>query len=241
MTDWLVFGLSATLASMGDHAGHERRGTGTWPARSALVGLMGAALGIERDGDFGALDALDISVAIFDSGTAFRDFHTIQTVPNAAAKNPNSRPEAMRASGPLKLNTVLTKRDYRAGVFYGVAVAGEAAVLDDVAAALARPRYQLYLGRKSCPLAAPPGPVTRLETTDAESALAALRLPPWRKAAHARTLVMDARPGDRDRETRHDRVASRKTWQFQPRDISFRSVSIRLGGAADIAPEAPAP
>lgn len=233
MTDWLIFGLSATMASMGDHAGHERRGSGTWPGRSALVGLMGAALGIDRTGDFSALETLDISVAIFDAGTPLRDFHTIQTVPNAAAKTPNSRPEAMRTAGPLKLNTVLTKRDYRAGVFYGIAVSGAPDILDLVAEALRRPRYQLYFGRKSCPLSAPPGPVARLEAPDAEAALQALVLPPWREAASAHTLVTDARPGDTDRETRHDRAVSRTAWHFQPRNISYRPVSIALSKATD--------
>lgn len=233
MTDWLIFGLSATVAAMGDQAGHERRGSGTWPGRSALVGLMGAALGIDRTGDFSTLEALDISVAVFDAGTPLRDFHTIQTVPNAAAKAPNSRPEAMQTAGPLKLNTVLTKRDYRAGVFYGIAVSGAPEILDKVGQALRHPRYQLFLGRKSCPLSTPPGPVTRLTATNAEEALQALALPPWRKSASAHTLVMDARPGDTDRETRHDQAVSRAAWHFQPRNISYRPVSIALGTAAD--------
>lgn len=233
MTDWLIFGLSASMAAMGGHAGHERRGSEAWPGRSALVGLMGAALGIDRAGDFGPLEALDISVAVFDAGVPLRDFHTIQTVPNAAAKSPNSRPESMQAAGPLKLNTVLTKRDYRAGVFYGVAVLGAPEILDQVGEALRHPRYQLYLGRKSCPLSTPPGPVTRVKASNAEEALQSLALPPWRKAAFAHTLVMDARPGDTDKEMRHDRAVSRSAWHFQPRNISCRSVSIALGTAAD--------
>jgi len=233
MTDWLIFGLSATMAAMGDHAGHERRGSGTWPGRSAIVGLMGAALGIERTGDFSTLEALDISVAIFDTGVPLRDFHTIQTVPNAAAKSPNSRPEAMRTAGPLKLNTVLTKRDYRAGVFYGIAISGAPEILDQLGEALRYPRYQLFLGRKSCPLSTPPGPVTRLTATDAEEALQALALPPWRKTGSAYTLVMDARAGDADTETRHDRAVSRAAWHFQPRKITYRPVNIALETAAD--------
>lgn len=233
MTDWLIFGLSASMAAMGDHAGHERRGSETWPGRSALVGLMGAALGIDRTGDFSNLEALNISVAIFDAGMPLRDFHTIQTVPNAAAKFPNSRPEAMQTAGLSKLNTVLTKRDYRAGVFYGIAVSGAPEILDQVGEALRHPRYQLYLGRKSCSLSTPPGPVTRLTATNAEEALQALALPPWRKTASAHTLVMDAQPGHTDRETRHDRVVSRTAWHFQPRNISYRPTSITLGTAAD--------
>ncbi|ETD85499.1 CRISPR-associated protein Cas5 [Rhodobacter capsulatus YW1] len=80
MQPFLIFGLSASLAAMGELAGHERGGSLIWPGRSALLGRPGAALGIRRDGDFTALDALDASVAIFDAGAALRDYHTIESV-----------------------------------------------------------------------------------------------------------------------------------------------------------------
>ena len=77
MQPFLVFGLTASLGAMGELAGHERRGSLIWPARSAIIGLMGAALGIERDGNFSALDALTIDVAIFDEGVPLRSYPTI--------------------------------------------------------------------------------------------------------------------------------------------------------------------
>ena len=92
MREHLVFTLTATIGSMGDLAGHERRGTWTWPARSAVVGLLGAALGLRREDDFAPLDRLVTAVAIFDDGAPLRDYHTVQTVPTAAAKHPQSRP-----------------------------------------------------------------------------------------------------------------------------------------------------
>ena len=46
MVEHLVFTLCATLAANGDLAGHERRGTLTWPGRSAILGLLAAARGI---------------------------------------------------------------------------------------------------------------------------------------------------------------------------------------------------
>ncbi|MPQ95448.1 type I-E CRISPR-associated protein Cas5/CasD [Thioclava sp. JE_KL1] len=228
MQPFLIFGLSASLAAMGELAGHERRGSLQWPARSALLGLMGAALGIRRDGDFKALDALNLAVAVFDEGAPLRDYHTVETVPSAAAKHPNSRPEALRAARG-RTNTTITLRDYRAGPLFGVAVWGETSTLEAVARALGAPAYTLYLGRKSCPLSAPPGAkVVQAETP--EAALADLALPPWRIAGgslRAHTLVLDSDEG----EVVHDIPLNRAQWHFAPRSVELRPVDIVVGGA----------
>jgi len=237
MTPHLVFTLSATLAAMGDLAGHERRGTLTWPGRSAVLGLSGAALGFRRGDDFAALDALSVAVAVFDDGSSLRDYHTVQTVPSAAARRPNSRPEAMRKAGPQRLNTTITLRDYRTGVLYGVAMAGDADLLERLCAALAQPVFTLYLGRKACPLSAPLAPVLT-QAEGPEQAMAALRLPPWhardRRGAPlvARTLYADAGPGDVQVEQRHDQPRDRGLWHFAPRRVSVRQVAIVGQGAA---------
>ena len=60
MQPFLIFCLTANLGAMGELAGHERRGALTFPGRSAVIGLMAAALGIRREGDFSALEALEM-------------------------------------------------------------------------------------------------------------------------------------------------------------------------------------
>lgn len=227
MSDYLVFTLTANLAAMGDLAGHERRGSLTWPGRSALLGLLGAALGIQRDGDFAALDALHLAVAVFDPGQPLRDYHTVETVPTAVAKRPQSRPEAMTL-GKGRTNTTITLRDYRMAPLYGVAVWGGA--LAALQAALERPCFTLYLGRKSCPLAAP----VAARVVDADgpaAALTALQLPPWLSPATASMLVLDATDAlDADRtEQRHDQPRDRAKWHFSSRQVAFKSVHITPG------------
>lgn len=228
MRPYLIFSLTASLGAMGELAGHERRGSLVWPGRSAILGLLGAATGIDRGGDFSALDALDLAVAVFESGAPLRDYHTVETVPSAATKHPNSRPEALAAARG-RTNTTITLRDYRAGALYGVAVWGEG--LEALADALSCPHYTLYLGRKSCPLSAPPGAkVVKAETP--EAALANLDLPPWRRAdrhgnpATARTLICSAEDG----EIVHDMPADRRLWHFAPRRVEQRTVEIVAGG-----------
>lgn len=229
MRPYLIFSLTAALGAMGELAGHERRSSLVWPGRSAILGLLGAAMGIDRTGDFSALDALDLAVAVFDNGTPLRDYHTVETVPSAAAKRPNSRPEALVAARG-RTNTTITLRDYRVGALYGVAVWGDE--LQALADALACPQYTLYLGRKSCPLAAPPG-ARVVEAETPEEALANLSLPPWRRLdrhgnpATARTLICGAAEG----ETVHDVPADRRLWHFAPRLVEVRNVEIAAGGA----------
>jgi len=233
MGEYLVFTLSATVAAMGDLAGHERRGSLAWPGRSAVLGLVGAALGLERGGDFSALDALEMGVAVFDDGVPLRDYHTVQTVPSAAVKAPNSRPQALRAAGQ-RLNTTITLRDYRVGVLYGVALWGQDLGRDDLEPlkqALNAPRFTLYLGRKSCPLSAPPGAKT-VQAETLEEALRKLILPPWAPHRVARTLVTAAGPGDTHVEIRHDTPRDRAKWHFAPRQVAYRAVEIRPEGAA---------
>lgn len=228
MQPYLVFTLTAALGSMGDLAGHERRGSLGWPGRSAIIGLLGAALGLRREDDFSALEDLDIAVAVFDPGAAVRDYHTVETVPSAAVKNANSRPEALRIAGKLKTNTTITLRDYRGGALYGVAVQGEG--LAALQTALERPILLTYLGRKSCPLAAPMA--SRIvSAAGPEQALAHVQLPPWRAGAVARRMMVDAEPGEPHTEQRMDQAIDRRQWHFAPRTVAVRQVQIAPEGA----------
>jgi CRISPR system Cascade subunit CasD len=224
MQSYLVFGLTASLGAMGELAGHERRGSMVWPARSAVLGLLGAALGIRRGGDFQALDALSMAVAVFDEGSALRDYHTVETIPSAAVKSANSRPEALQIARG-RTNTAITLRDYRCGAFHGVALWG--GPLEAVEKALEQPQFTLYLGRKSCPLSAPLGArLVQADTPDA--AFSQLVLPPWRRNARAKVVIESADYG----EEVHDLPVDRDRWHFAPRYVIRRAVDIAPVGEA---------
>lgn len=223
MTEYLVFTLAATIASFGDVAGHERRGSWGWPGRSAILGLLAAARGIRRDGDFSELDALRTTVAVFEGGQALRDYHTVQTVPTTLARRPQSRPEALRKAGK-DANTTITLRDYRTGVLFGVAVTGSG--LDGLRHALERPVFQLYMGRKSCPLSAPVAPRI-VDAPDPETALVQVQLPPWcpAQARVARMMYSDDGPAEHS-EIRHDAPLDRQRWHFAAREVNVRAVTV---------------
>lgn len=217
MAEHLVFTFCANLAANGDLAGHERRGTLTWPGRSAILGLLAAARGIRRDDSAGlaALDPLQIAVGVHDIGQPLRDYHTVQTIPTAAVKRPDSRPDALRRSGRA-VNTTLTQRDYRAGVLYSVAVWGlDMAPFRD---ALQQPVFTLYLGRKSCPLSAPPAPKL-VQADDPAAALAAAQMPDFRTTPPVQAIFSDIPlPGSRV-ERRNDVPLDRQLWHFTSRPV----------------------
>lgn len=228
MSEYLVFTLEARMGSFGGLAGHERRGSANWPGKSALIGMLGAAMGVDRDDkdQQDLLRALSFAVAVHDPGEPLRDFHTTQTIAQKI-KSPRSRAEALlRAEQGNALKTSISYRDYRCGVLYTVAVWGGKIDLKRIKSALSTPVYTLYLGRKSCPLSAP----VAATVVSAESPVEALRntvLPPWRQSGDKaedqrwQYIAADDHPAMNSgiAEWRHDDPVDRGYWHFQAREV----------------------
>lgn len=180
MRKHLVFLLCAPIGSFGGYAGHERRGSGLFPLRSAVLGLIGAAIGIKRSDKVGQESLRSYSVAVkpFHESRPLRDYHTVQTVPTSKAKRPSSRGQAMARAG-RDINTTITVRDYRCDVVMGSVIWGHGPwELEDISDHLRRPTYPLYLGRKSCPLSSPLNPIIRMAKGPVE-ALKVIEIPEW--------------------------------------------------------------
>ena len=180
MDDYLVFCLCAPMGAFGTYAGRERRGSDRVPSRSAVLGLIGAALGIARTDSQGqnALRRYRVALQPLTESTPMRDFHTVQTVPRKF-KRPATRRAAIEAGGRA-IFTSITFRDYRTDVAVAVAIWGEGATwpLTQVADALRAPEYVLYAGRKSCPVSAPLAPdVVRASCPPA--AVSTVPVPDW--------------------------------------------------------------
>lgn len=164
MKQYLVFQLYAPLASWGEEAVGEIRHTAAIPTRSALLGLLAAALGVARDEEE-RLNAINHSyhLAIRPlSGREhwLRDYHTV-SVPRENKKFRYYTRRDELALAPEEVSTIVTQREYRCDGYWHVAVsaASQAPVtLEKLRAALLSPHYPLYLGRKSYPLALPLAP-----------------------------------------------------------------------------------
>ncbi len=167
--DYLVFRLYGPMASWGQAAVGGERPTGMAPGRAALLGLIGAALGVKREDTSGQkqlFDELQVAVKQLSAGTLMRDYHTVQTPSTDKKHRHFTRKSELSVS---KLNTVLSSRHYRQDGVWIVAVylkeGAKHLTLEQVQERLKRPIYPLYLGRKSCPPALPLEPqVVQAET-----------------------------------------------------------------------------
>lgn len=221
MTEFVVFALVAPMGSFGDLAGHERRGSDEWPSRSAILGLLGAALGVRRQDRQGQeqLSVWRVAVSTLSRGKPFRDFHTVQAVPTARIKRPATRHDALQALQPGD-NPVITRRDYRTDCAFGVALWGSAD-LELARVALMRPVFTPYLGRKSCPLAAPMAPRVVIAGNPVE-ALGHVQLPPYLESLDPERPLLVASdeplPGGRE-QIRWDDPLDREAWHFGPRTV----------------------
>lgn len=164
--NYLLFRLYGPMASWGEIAVGESRHSAIYPGKSALLGLMAAALGIRRDEEQSqtALAAgYRFAVKVISAGHPLRDYHTAQA-PDSVGKFVYRTRRDELIVGKERLGTILSSREYRCDALTLVAVVAEEGApysLDELQAALLKPRFHLYLGRKSCPVAAPLNPLVR--------------------------------------------------------------------------------
>ena len=226
---FLVFTLYAPMASFGEIAVGERRMGWTRPGRSAVLGLIAAARGIDRADEAAHRDleeSLHYAVRTDASGRPFTDYHTAQVPTTRRGRTFATRREEL---GVEKLNTVLSTREWRTDTFYTVAVwprVGRSVDLPAMSAAMKSPHFTLYLGRRAAPLGLPLNPtvikaptflraLAMREATDVEREILQFIGP-----ADAPEIACDydvAGLPDVRIERRRDGIASRSRWQFNDR------------------------
>lgn len=244
--DFLVFRLYGAMASWGEIAVGEARNSATYPSKSAIVGLLAAALGIRREDDdtHSALaQCYWQAVKLVKSGSVLKDYHTAQAPDSVGKFRYRTRRDEL-VHGKDRLGTVLSSREYRTDAQAIVAIiARENAPysLNELQHALRSPKFHLYLGRKSCPLAAPldaqiiaaNGFREALDAYDAKPLLT--NTPNWNSDSrwlpddeltryHWEGNIEMFSPYDAtfvaqqvQTFSRHDLPASRQRWQFLPR------------------------
>ena len=162
MVEYLLFRLYGPMAAWGRVAVGEVRGSDAYPSKSAVLGLLAAALGLRRE-DEPAHERLatgyGFAVRVDASGMLLRDYHTVQ-VPGQShlKKRPHFTRRDELSISREDLHTILSTREYRCDGLYTIALWIRDTAphpLGALQAALEQPRFPLYLGRKSCPLALP--------------------------------------------------------------------------------------
>lgn len=239
MKAYLLFHLYGPMASWGDTAVGEFRPSHGHPTRSAVLGLVAAALGIRRHEE-DRLHALEksclVAVRLDAPGEVLRDYHTTQVPPEQRKVRHYTRRDELNAS---KLHTILSTRDYRTDAAATIALSATDSPLfqlQQMADALQRPALPLYLGRKSCPLALPLAPRI-VQTNDLKAAFSAY--PPVTEQLKKMTGKLhqysqgipltdhvqyyweedETTPGIKSQMiySRRDRLRNRKRWQFDQR------------------------
>lgn len=232
MPNFVLFRLYAPLSSWGETAVGEVRPSGTHPSRSALLGMIAAAYGIKRD-DGAAYEKIRTSfgfaVCMHNAGGLLRDYHTIQAPGRRKGANWLTRKDEL---AEMKLNTVLSSRDYRTEASYTVVVwnrdKGAEFTIEDLTDVLRKPRFVLYLGRKSCP----PGLPLQAHLLQAETVRDALTKADFGKIPDGPDFTVDSQTrvvweactfsgfrGDSDimEVHRRDEPVNRESWQFVQR------------------------
>ena len=158
MARYLMFRLYGPLASWGEIAVGEDRHSAYYPSRSMLLGLLGAALGIDRHDEARQqvlVETLRFGVKQEVRGMPLRDFHTIQV--GVPGRKQVFRTRRHELSG--RTETMLSERTYLCDALHVIAVQSASdngpLSLGALKEALEKPHYPLYLGRRSCPVALP--------------------------------------------------------------------------------------
>jgi CRISPR system Cascade subunit CasD len=138
----LLFRLDGPMQSWGYRSRFDYRDTSLEPTRSGVIGLICAAMGIERSEDISKFDKIRMGVCVEKEGRPERDYHTALNVIKA---------------GGSGVEAVVSYRDYLADAKFTIGLQSEDKnLLDMIAAALRNPVWVLFLGRKAFPLAVPP-------------------------------------------------------------------------------------
>lgn len=251
--DILLFRLYGPMASWGEIAVGESRHSANYPSKSAMLGLLGAALGIERSDEAKQQQLQQgyaLAVELFSAGYMLRDYHTTQ-VPDSAGRFIYRTRRDEIILGKERLGTILSSREYRSDALALVAVRAlndAPFSLVEVQEKLLKPVFHLYLGRKSCPLAAPLNPQLftdqanilagfkayrhqpLLPTTKPDESQPAERDRYWLGISKERHYYWEGSPDDfsdtldlshMQTRIRHDQPLSRKRWQFAPRQEHY--------------------
>lgn len=239
MPEFLVFTLYGGMASFGSIAVGEVRPTFERPSKSAVMGLIAAALGIRRDQEdllLALSGGFDLAVAVRAPGTPLRDYHSVQT-PTTEKRGRRFLSRKDEVSGSRHdLNTLLTYRDYWCDAAYEVALLrkdpGSQFSLPQLIQALQNPVFTLSLGRKSCPLSLPLSPeIVSAETVEeAFSRYSAKGRPFYRVIEPEGPVMVGRSPGMPvsnpafQRIQRRDELHSRRRWQYNDREEEMATI-----------------
>lgn len=178
MSHILFMRLAGPMQSWGVMSRFSRRDTGKEPSKSGVIGLICAAMGIDRGDDrhpdFLKLTQAKFGIRVLRGGVLQSDYHTASNVAIADAKQKKDGTYTTK-------DTELSTRFYLADAdFIAAFESDDRGLLERVQKALKTPVWQIFLGRKAF---VPHAPVyfddehAILDGSDLTNALKDLNLP----------------------------------------------------------------
>lgn len=187
MSRSLLLLLRGPMQSWGDDSRYTVRATQAYPSKSGVLGLLAAAQGRRRSDPVEDLARLSFGVRVDQPGRVLKDFQT-----STAWQKGETTPLA------------LVSRYYLTDAVFVAAVGGEPPLLEALEGALRRPRFPLFLGRRSCPANA--DLLIGVREGDVDTAL---RAEPWHASLEYRRgvpqemslpIFRDRLPGEADEQ-----------------------------------------
>lgn len=211
----LLLYLDAPMQAWGFSSRFNRRTSASWPVKSGIIGMLCAAMGIERDDEPGIARLAALGMTVFtlkNEGRRLIDYHTV-----GGGYDPKTHRQNMsNKAGGGSPDTVLTDREYLLDCKFGVILSGDPETVAQCATALENPKWGVWFGRKCC---LPASRICEGVFDTSEDAKARLRelVPPtggaWRVVREAETFedgsdsLMDHPLNYATRTYQHRRIA----------------------------------
>lgn len=171
----LAFYIDAPLQSWGASSKFQHRDTNSFPTKSAVVGLIASALGIDKHQAkeselLRPIAVLKLTVVRLLRAaippTRFTDFHTVGGGYSKKAPLWEKMSIPPKASG-APFGTVITHRAYLTDTTFAVLLEGDSEQLQRIQSALLDPIWGVWFGRKTCLPASPLTPTLGDDRQDA--------------------------------------------------------------------------
>jgi CRISPR system Cascade subunit CasD len=137
------------MQAWGHSSRFNRRTSASWPVKSGVIGMLCAALGIERDDEAGIARLADLSMTVYtlqNSGQRLTDYHTV-----GGGYDPKTHRQNMsNKAGGGTPDTVLTDREYLLDCKFGILLSGAEETIAQCSTAIQNPKWGIWFGRKCC-------------------------------------------------------------------------------------------
>ena len=134
----IVLKFSGPMQSWGTDSHFDVRHTDFYPSKSAVVGMIAAAMGLKRnDEKISSLDSIHFSVRVDQSGRIAKDFQT-----------------AYGRKGKKEIKYITTRYYLEDAVFIVAIGIDDELEAEEILESLRHPYFQLDMGRRACPVPA---------------------------------------------------------------------------------------